>query len=132
MLFLRSAAAELPSAPVEVSVCADSLEVRSGGSCDAAALPAGVRLAPSSCRGLRRLRGDGLHLRVRLRGAPPAAGEGGAGRDGAGRGGAERLGAMAGLWGSGCGVSVLSYFIKLLYFSSVPCLVAENNGIVKC
>uniref|UniRef100_U3JJ48 E3 ubiquitin-protein ligase E3D n=1 Tax=Ficedula albicollis TaxID=59894 RepID=U3JJ48_FICAL len=42
----------LPSAPVEVSVCADSLEVRSGGSCDAAALPAGVRLAPSSCRGL--------------------------------------------------------------------------------
>ncbi|NXE91600.1 UBE3D ligase, partial [Menura novaehollandiae] len=49
LLVIRYAAAELPSAPVEVSVCADSLEVRSGGSCDAAALPAGVRLAPLIC-----------------------------------------------------------------------------------
>uniref|UniRef100_A0A663NFB9 E3 ubiquitin-protein ligase E3D n=1 Tax=Athene cunicularia TaxID=194338 RepID=A0A663NFB9_ATHCN len=40
---------------------------QSGGSCEAAALPAGVRLAPSSCRGLRRLPGEGLHLRMRLR-----------------------------------------------------------------
>uniref|UniRef100_A0A663NFA1 E3 ubiquitin-protein ligase E3D n=1 Tax=Athene cunicularia TaxID=194338 RepID=A0A663NFA1_ATHCN len=42
-----------------------------GGSCEAAALPAGVRLAPSSCRGLRRLPGEGLHLRMRLRRPPP-------------------------------------------------------------
>uniref|UniRef100_A0A803WH26 E3 ubiquitin-protein ligase E3D n=1 Tax=Ficedula albicollis TaxID=59894 RepID=A0A803WH26_FICAL len=48
----QSALLVIRYAPVEVSVCADSLEVRSGGSCDAAALPAGVRLAPSSCRGL--------------------------------------------------------------------------------
>ncbi|NXS10479.1 UBE3D ligase, partial [Neodrepanis coruscans] len=72
-LFVPSAAAEPPSGPVEVSVCADSLAVRSGGSWEAAALPAGVRLAPPSCRGLRRLRGDGLHLRLRLRRAPPPA-----------------------------------------------------------
>uniref|UniRef100_A0A8C8EG60 E3 ubiquitin-protein ligase E3D n=1 Tax=Otus sunia TaxID=257818 RepID=A0A8C8EG60_9STRI len=57
--------------PVDVSVAADRLEARSGGSCEAAALPAGVRLAPSSCRGLRRLPGEGLHLRLRLRRPPP-------------------------------------------------------------
>ncbi|XP_009473946.1 PREDICTED: E3 ubiquitin-protein ligase E3D [Nipponia nippon] len=59
--------ADLPSWPVDVSVAADCLEVRNGGSCEAAALPAEVRLAPSSCRGLRRLPADGLHLRMRLR-----------------------------------------------------------------
>ncbi|XP_075563762.1 E3 ubiquitin-protein ligase E3D [Pelecanus crispus] len=62
-----------PSWPVTVSVSADGLEVRSGGSCEAAALPAEVSLAPASCRGLRRLPGDGLHLRMRLRRPPPAA-----------------------------------------------------------
>ncbi|NXC13483.1 UBE3D ligase, partial [Corythaeola cristata] len=64
---------DLPSSPVDVTVAADCLEVRSGGSCEAAALPAEVRLAPSSCRGLRRLPGDGLHLRMRLRRPPPSA-----------------------------------------------------------
>uniref|UniRef100_A0A8C4TQQ2 E3 ubiquitin-protein ligase E3D n=1 Tax=Falco tinnunculus TaxID=100819 RepID=A0A8C4TQQ2_FALTI len=63
--------AERPSSPVDVSVAADRLEVRSGGSCEAAALPAGVRLAPSSCRGLQRLPGGGLHLRTGLRRPPP-------------------------------------------------------------
>ncbi|NXK00174.1 UBE3D ligase, partial [Corythaixoides concolor] len=63
--------ADLPSSPVDVTVGAGCLEVRSGGSCEAAALPAEVRLSPSSCRGLRRLPGDGLHLRMRLRRPPP-------------------------------------------------------------
>ncbi|KAF1526752.1 E3 ubiquitin-protein ligase E3D, partial [Eudyptes sclateri] len=65
--------ADFPSSPVDVSVAADCLETRSGGSCEAAALPAEVRLAPSSCRGLSRLPGDGLHLRMRLRRPPPSA-----------------------------------------------------------
>ncbi|XP_039241257.1 E3 ubiquitin-protein ligase E3D isoform X2 [Pipra filicauda] len=72
-LLVIRASAEDPGTPVEVSVSADSLEVRSSGSCAPAALPAGVRLAPSSCRGLRRLPGDGLHLRMRLRRPPPPA-----------------------------------------------------------
>ncbi|XP_050170398.1 E3 ubiquitin-protein ligase E3D isoform X1 [Myiozetetes cayanensis] len=72
-LLVIRAAAEDAGAPVEVSLSADSLEVRSGGSCAAAALPPGVSLAPSSCRGLRRLPGDGLHLRVRMRRPPPPA-----------------------------------------------------------
>ncbi|KAM6081579.1 E3 ubiquitin-protein ligase E3D isoform 3-T4 [Chlamydotis macqueenii] len=71
LLVIREAT--LPSSPVDVSVAADGLEVKSGGSCEAAALPAGVRLAPSSCRGLRRLPADGLHLRMRLRCPPPSA-----------------------------------------------------------
>ncbi|XP_064912487.1 E3 ubiquitin-protein ligase E3D isoform X4 [Columba livia] len=71
LLVIRGA--DLPSAPVDVTVAADRLEVSSGGSCEAAALPAGVRLAPSSCRGLRHLPGDGLHLRMRLSRPPPSA-----------------------------------------------------------
>ncbi|NWU61634.1 UBE3D ligase, partial [Pterocles burchelli] len=65
--------ASLSPAVDDVSVSAARLSVRSGGSCQAAALPAGVSLEPSSCRGLRRLSGDGLHLRMRLRRPPPAA-----------------------------------------------------------
>ncbi|NXJ79653.1 UBE3D ligase, partial [Trogon melanurus] len=65
--------ADLPSLPADVSVSADRLEVRSGGSREEAALPAGVALAPSSCRGLHRLPGEGLHLRMRLRRPPPSA-----------------------------------------------------------
>ncbi|XP_027743592.1 E3 ubiquitin-protein ligase E3D isoform X2 [Empidonax traillii] len=72
-LLVIRAAAEDAGAPVEVSLSADSLEARSGGSCAAAALPPGVSLAPSSCRGLHRLPGDGLHLRVRMRRPPPPA-----------------------------------------------------------
>ncbi|XP_075001486.1 E3 ubiquitin-protein ligase E3D isoform X2 [Calonectris borealis] len=71
LLVIREA--DLPSWPVDLSVAADRLEARSGGSCEAAALPAEVRLAPSSCRGLRRLPGEGLHLRIRLGRPPPSA-----------------------------------------------------------
>uniref|UniRef100_A0A8C4XIU5 E3 ubiquitin-protein ligase E3D n=1 Tax=Falco tinnunculus TaxID=100819 RepID=A0A8C4XIU5_FALTI len=67
----QSALLVIRYSPVDVSVAADRLEVRSGGSCEAAALPAGVRLAPSSCRGLQRLPGGGLHLRTGLRRPPP-------------------------------------------------------------
>ncbi|XP_042659590.1 E3 ubiquitin-protein ligase E3D isoform X2 [Tyto alba] len=70
LLVIREA--DLPSWPVDVAVGADRLEVRSSGSGAAAAeLPAGVRLAPASCRGLRRLPGEGLHLRMRVRRPPP-------------------------------------------------------------
>ncbi|NXG86430.1 UBE3D ligase, partial [Stercorarius parasiticus] len=62
-----------PSSALDVSVAADCLAVRSGGRSVAAALPAEVRLAPSSTRGLRHLPGDGLHLRMRLHRPPPSA-----------------------------------------------------------
>ncbi|KAM9298048.1 E3 ubiquitin-protein ligase E3D [Morus bassanus] len=65
--------ADPPSSPLDVWVAADRLEARSGRSRRAAALPAGVGLAPASCRGLRPLPGGGLHLRMRLRRPPPAA-----------------------------------------------------------
>ncbi|NXI72334.1 UBE3D ligase, partial [Anseranas semipalmata] len=65
--------ASLRSLPADIGVTAGRLEVRSGGACVAVALPPGVSLAPSSCRGLRRLPGDGLHLRLRLRAAPGGA-----------------------------------------------------------
>ncbi|XP_054249168.1 E3 ubiquitin-protein ligase E3D [Indicator indicator] len=64
---------DLPRSPVDVCLSTDRLEIRSAESCEAAALPAEVRLAPSSCRGLRCLPGDGLHLRLRLRRPLPSA-----------------------------------------------------------
>ncbi|XP_061214348.1 E3 ubiquitin-protein ligase E3D isoform X5 [Neopsephotus bourkii] len=71
LLVIRGA--DRPSSPVDISVAADRVEVKSGGSCEAATLPPEVRLAPSSCRGLHRLPGDGLHLRMRLHCPPPGA-----------------------------------------------------------
>ncbi|XP_054677893.1 E3 ubiquitin-protein ligase E3D isoform X1 [Grus americana] len=71
LLVIREAG--LPSSAVDVSVAADCLEVRRGESREAAALPAEVRLVPASCRGLLRLPGEGLHLRMRLRRPPPSA-----------------------------------------------------------
>ncbi|XP_071597579.1 E3 ubiquitin-protein ligase E3D isoform X2 [Heliangelus exortis] len=72
LLVIREA--DRPSSPLDISVAADCLEVRrSRGSCEATALPAGVRLAPASCRALSHLPGDGLHLRLRLCRPPPSA-----------------------------------------------------------
>uniref|UniRef100_A0A8C9LFV7 Ubiquitin-conjugating enzyme E2C-binding protein n=1 Tax=Pavo cristatus TaxID=9049 RepID=A0A8C9LFV7_PAVCR len=68
-LLCLSSEASLRNLPADISVAPGLLEVRSGAACGAAALPPGVSLAPSSCRGLRRLPGDGLHLRLRLRDA---------------------------------------------------------------
>ncbi|XP_040523363.1 E3 ubiquitin-protein ligase E3D isoform X6 [Gallus gallus] len=70
LLVIREAS--LRNLPADISVAPGRLEVRSGAACEAAALPPGVSLAPSSCRGLRRLPGDGLHLRLQLRDAPSA------------------------------------------------------------
>lgn len=61
--------------PADISVAPGRLEVRSSSACGVAALPPGVSLAPSSCRGLRRLHGDGLHLHLRLRDVPRAPGK---------------------------------------------------------
>lgn len=74
-LLCLSSEASLRNLPADISVAPDRLEVRSGSACGAAALPPGVSLAPSSCRGLRRLHGDGLHLRLRLRDVPRAPGK---------------------------------------------------------
>uniref|UniRef100_A0A8C9FDE9 Uncharacterized protein n=1 Tax=Pavo cristatus TaxID=9049 RepID=A0A8C9FDE9_PAVCR len=63
-LLCLSSEASLRNLPADISVAPGLLEVRSGAACGAAALPPGVSLAPSSCRGLRRLPGDGLHLRL--------------------------------------------------------------------
>ncbi|XP_062428790.1 E3 ubiquitin-protein ligase E3D isoform X1 [Rhea pennata] len=56
----------LRSLPVDISITSASLEVRSREACVAVTLPAEVRVAPSSCRGLRCLPGDGLHLRLQV------------------------------------------------------------------
>ena len=50
-----------------VSVTPSSLRMQSPGGCTELRLPAGVRLAPSSCRGLQHVPGDGLHLRLHAR-----------------------------------------------------------------
>ncbi|XP_048209595.1 E3 ubiquitin-protein ligase E3D [Perognathus longimembris pacificus] len=52
--------------PLEVSVRQASLQVRSPEGCTDIALPAGVRLAPSTCAGLQYVPGEGLHLRLQV------------------------------------------------------------------
>ncbi|XP_050565946.1 E3 ubiquitin-protein ligase E3D isoform X2 [Cygnus atratus] len=71
LLLVREAS--LWSLPADISLAPARLELRSAGACGALELPPGVSLAPGSCRGLRRLPGEGLHLRLRLRAAPGGA-----------------------------------------------------------
>lgn len=54
---------------MDVSVTPSSLRLQSPGGGTELRLPAGVSLAPSSCRGLRHVPGDGLHLRLQARAA---------------------------------------------------------------
>ncbi|XP_012859097.2 E3 ubiquitin-protein ligase E3D [Echinops telfairi] len=50
--------------PLDISIKPSSLQMRTPGGCTDIRLPAEVRLAPSSCRGLQYVPGDGLHLRL--------------------------------------------------------------------
>ncbi|XP_057345310.1 E3 ubiquitin-protein ligase E3D-like isoform X2 [Manis pentadactyla] len=50
--------------PMDISVMPSSLQVKTPEGCTETRLPAEVRLAPSTCRGLRYVAGDGLHLRL--------------------------------------------------------------------
>uniref|UniRef100_A0A9L0JCH4 E3 ubiquitin-protein ligase E3D n=1 Tax=Equus asinus TaxID=9793 RepID=A0A9L0JCH4_EQUAS len=50
--------------PLDVSVTPSSLQVKTPAGCTELRLLAEVRLAPSSCHGLRYVAGDGLHLRL--------------------------------------------------------------------
>ncbi|XP_010215946.1 PREDICTED: E3 ubiquitin-protein ligase E3D [Tinamus guttatus] len=58
--------ANLRNSPVDILITPTSLEVRCGEACTTVMLPAGIRAAPSSCRGLRYLPGEGLHLRLQV------------------------------------------------------------------
>ncbi|XP_031311835.1 E3 ubiquitin-protein ligase E3D isoform X2 [Camelus dromedarius] len=53
--------------PLEVSVTPSSLRMQTPAGCTELWLPAEVRLVPSSCRGLRHVAGEGLHLRLQVR-----------------------------------------------------------------
>nr|XP_023399946.1 E3 ubiquitin-protein ligase E3D isoform X6 [Loxodonta africana] len=50
--------------PMDISIMPSSLQVRTPEGCTEIWFPAEVRLVPSSCRGLRYVAGDGLHLRL--------------------------------------------------------------------
>ncbi|XP_021568041.1 E3 ubiquitin-protein ligase E3D [Carlito syrichta] len=54
--------------PMDISITPSSLRLSTPGGCTEVWLPAEVRLAPASCRGLRFVAGDGLHLRLQARG----------------------------------------------------------------
>ncbi|XP_008261374.3 E3 ubiquitin-protein ligase E3D isoform X1 [Oryctolagus cuniculus] len=50
--------------PMDISITPSSLQMRTSDGCTDIELPAEVRLVPSSCRGLRYVPGEGLHLRL--------------------------------------------------------------------
>uniref|UniRef100_H3AB66 E3 ubiquitin-protein ligase E3D n=1 Tax=Latimeria chalumnae TaxID=7897 RepID=H3AB66_LATCH len=54
-----------PSA-MDISVKPSSLQLKVAESCEHIELPAGVRIVPSSCRGLQYVNGDGLHMNLEI------------------------------------------------------------------
>uniref|UniRef100_G3UNS6 E3 ubiquitin-protein ligase E3D n=1 Tax=Loxodonta africana TaxID=9785 RepID=G3UNS6_LOXAF len=63
-LFLFLSEPKEGGVPMDISIMPSSLQVRTPEGCTEIWFPAEVRLVPSSCRGLRYVAGDGLHLRL--------------------------------------------------------------------
>ncbi|XP_038617051.1 E3 ubiquitin-protein ligase E3D isoform X2 [Tachyglossus aculeatus] len=64
LLILRAPKEE--SFPLDISVTPSLLQVKSPKGCQEVSLPGGVRLVPSSCRGLQYVAGDGVHIRLQI------------------------------------------------------------------
>ncbi|XP_078504255.1 E3 ubiquitin-protein ligase E3D isoform X1 [Lissotriton helveticus] len=54
------------SLPLDISMTAASLEMKSPEDSVRIGLPSGLRIIPSSCRGVQYIPGDGLHLRLQV------------------------------------------------------------------
>ncbi|XP_029451396.1 E3 ubiquitin-protein ligase E3D isoform X2 [Rhinatrema bivittatum] len=52
--------------PVDITVTPTMLEIKADEDCETISLPVGVRITPSSCRGLQYISGDGLHMRLQV------------------------------------------------------------------
>ncbi|KAJ1098861.1 hypothetical protein NDU88_003968 [Pleurodeles waltl] len=57
---------ESESLPLDISMTAASLEMKTAEDSVRIGLPSGLRIIPSSCRGVQYIPGDGLHLRLQV------------------------------------------------------------------